>query len=49
MHGARAGITSVHDAGAHPRPESYRAYEEVIAEGRMAVRVYLMVYDEYAL
>ncbi|HEV8441477.1 MAG TPA: amidohydrolase [Methylomirabilota bacterium] len=45
----KLGITSVHDAGAHPRPESYRAYHDVIAGGRMKVRVHLMPYRDYAL
>ena len=45
----KLGITSVHDAGATPRPESYRAYQEVVDEGRFAVRAYLMRYAEFAL
>jgi predicted amidohydrolase YtcJ len=44
----RLGITSVHDAGAMPRPESYRAYQEVIDEGRWKIRVYLMMFREFA-
>jgi predicted amidohydrolase YtcJ len=45
----RLGITSVHDAGATPRPESYRAYREVVEEGRWKVRAYLMIYRDFAL
>lgn len=45
----KVGITSVHDAGAMPRAESYRAYQEVVAEGRFRVRAYLMTYHDYAL
>ena len=45
----RCGVTSVHDAGATPRPESYRAFREVVAEGRFKVRAYLMLPREFAL
>jgi len=45
----RLGVTSVHDAGATPRPESYRAFREVVDEGRFKVRAYLMVYRDFAL
>ncbi len=43
----RLGVTSVHDAGASPRPDSYRAYQEVVNEGRMKVRTYLMIYRDF--
>ncbi|MEX2147119.1 MAG: amidohydrolase [Candidatus Rokuibacteriota bacterium] len=42
---ASAGITSTHDAGADTRPESYRAYQEAVAEGALKTRVYLMIRD----
>lgn len=42
---ASAGITSIHDAGADTRPESYRAYQEAIEEGWLKTRVYLMIRD----
>jgi predicted amidohydrolase YtcJ len=45
----RLGVTSVHDAGATPRPESYRAVHEAVRENLLRVRVYLMVYAEFAL
>ena len=45
----RLGVTSVHDAGATPRPESYRAFREAVEEGRFKVRAYLMVYRDFAL
>jgi hypothetical protein len=41
---ASAGITSAHDAGADARPETYRAYHEAVAEGRLKQRVYLMIW-----
>lgn len=41
---ASAGITSVHDAGADARPETYRAYHEAVLEGRLKTRVYLMIW-----
>ncbi|HIJ54841.1 MAG TPA: amidohydrolase [Deltaproteobacteria bacterium] len=48
---ATAGITSTHDAGADTRPDTYRAYQEAIDEGRLKTRVYLMIrdrpYDHY--
>ncbi|MBW1695909.1 MAG: amidohydrolase [Deltaproteobacteria bacterium] len=50
---AKAGITSTHDAGADTRPDTYRAYQEAIDEGRLKIRVYLMIrdrpYDHYYL
>jgi hypothetical protein len=45
----RLGVTSVHDAGATPRPESYRAVQEAVRENTFRVRMYLMVYAEFAL
>lgn len=42
---ASAGITSTHDAGADTRPQTYRAYQEVIDEGLLKIRVYLMIRD----
>lgn len=41
---ASAGITSVHDAGADARPETYRAYQEAVHEGRLKQRVYAMIW-----
>jgi predicted amidohydrolase YtcJ len=45
----RLGVTSVHDAGATPRPESYRAVHEAVRENTFRVRMYLMVYADFAL
>jgi predicted amidohydrolase YtcJ len=45
----RLGVTSVHDAGATPRPESYRAVQESVRDNAFRVRVYLMVYADFAL
>jgi predicted amidohydrolase YtcJ len=45
----KLGITSTHDAGATPRPESYRAYREAVDEGRWKIRTYLMPYREFAM
>lgn len=45
----RLGVTSVHDAGATPRPTSYRALHEAVRENLLRVRVYLMVYADFAL
>jgi predicted amidohydrolase YtcJ len=39
------GITSTHDAGTGDTPDYYRAYQEVIDEGKLKVRVYLMIHD----
>ncbi|MFQ5684399.1 MAG: amidohydrolase [Candidatus Binatia bacterium] len=39
------GITSTHDAGTGDTPAYYRAYQEAIEEGRLKVRVYLMIHD----
>jgi len=41
---ASAGITSVHDAGADARPETYHAYHEAVTEGRLHQRVYTMIW-----
>jgi hypothetical protein len=40
----RLGITSTGDAGATDRPESYRAYQEAVQEGKLNVRTYLMIH-----
>jgi predicted amidohydrolase YtcJ len=45
----RLGVTSVHDAGATPRPESYRAFREAVEEGLFRQRAYLFIYDEFLL
>ncbi|HEV8281668.1 MAG TPA: amidohydrolase, partial [Candidatus Limnocylindrales bacterium] len=45
----KLGITSTHDCGAAPRPESYRAYAETVAEHRWQVRTALYPYLDYAL
>jgi predicted amidohydrolase YtcJ len=39
------GITSTHDAGTGDTPDHYRAYQETIEEGKLKVRVYLMIHD----
>lgn len=39
------GITSTHDAGTGDTPDYYRAYQETIDEGKLKVRVYLMIHD----
>jgi len=41
------GVTSTCDAGATKRPESYRAYQEAVAEGKLKTRTYLMIYEEF--
>jgi predicted amidohydrolase YtcJ len=43
----KTGITSTGDAGATDRPESYRAYQEAVAEGRLKTRTYLMIHEEF--
>ena len=45
----KLGITSTHDCGAAPRPESYRAYEEAVADHRWQIRTALFPYLDYAL
>jgi len=45
----RLGITSVHDCGAAPRAEPYRAYVEAVAERRWRIRTSLYPYASYAL
>jgi predicted amidohydrolase YtcJ len=45
----RLGITSAHDCGANPRPESYRAYRETVDERRWRIRTSLFVYHDYLL
>jgi hypothetical protein len=42
---ATAGITSTHDAGAPPHPDTYRAYQEAVEEALLKTRVYLMIQD----
>lgn len=44
---AKLGITSVGDAGALPRHESYRSYQEAAREGMWNMRTYLMIRDEW--
>jgi predicted amidohydrolase YtcJ len=46
---ARLGVTSVHDAGATPRAESYQAFREAVEERMFRQRAYLLVYDEFLL
>ncbi len=46
---ARLGVTSVHDAGATPRAESYRAFREAVEENLFRQRVHLFVYGEFLL
>ena len=43
----KTGVTSTCDAGATDRPESYRAYQEVVEEGRLKTRTYLMIHEEF--
>ena len=43
----KTGVTSTGDAGAAERPESYRAYQEAVAEGRLKTRTYLMIHEEF--
>lgn len=43
----KTGVTSTGDAGATDRPEPYRAYQEVVAEGRLKTRTYLMVREAF--
>jgi predicted amidohydrolase YtcJ len=44
---AKIGVTSTGDAGATDRPESYRAYQEAVAEERLKTRTYLMIHEEF--
>ena len=45
---AQLGITSHGDAGAFPnKPEAYRAYQEVVGEGRLKIRSYLMIREAF--
>lgn len=46
---ARLGVTSVHDAGATPRAESYQAFREAVEERIFRQRAYLLIYDEFLL
>ena len=43
----KTGVTSTGDAGAAERPDSYRAYQEAVAEGRLKTRTYLMIHEEF--
>ena len=43
----KTGVTSTCDAGAIDKPDSYRAYQEAVAEGRLKTRTYLMIHEEF--
>jgi predicted amidohydrolase YtcJ len=43
----KTGVTSTCDAGATERPESYRAYQEAVQEGRLKTRTYLMIRKKF--
>ena len=43
----QTGVTSTCDAGAMDKPDSYRAYQEAVAEGRVKTRTYLMIHEEF--
>jgi len=43
----KTGVTSTGDAGATDRPESYRAYQGAVAEGRLKTRTYLMIHEDF--
>jgi len=43
----KTGVTSTCDAGAMDKPDSYRAYQEAVAEGRLKTRTYLMIHEEF--
>src|SRR5436189_5535881 len=45
----RLGITSTHDCGATPRPESYLAYREAVDERRWRIRTSLFVYHDFLM
>lgn len=45
----KTGVTSTCDAGAMDKPDSYRAYQEAVAEGRLKTRTYLMIHEEFYL
>jgi len=43
----KTGVTSTCDAGAMDKPDSYRAYQEAVAEGKLKTRTYLMIHEEF--
>ncbi len=43
----KTGVTSTGEAGAPDTPESFRAYQEAVAEGNLKIRTYLMIYEEF--
>ncbi len=43
----KTGVTSTGDAGAIDKPDSYRAYQEAVDEGRLKTRTYLMIHEEF--
>ncbi len=43
----KTGVTSTGDAGAIDKPDSYRAYQEAVEEGRLKTRTYLMIHEEF--
>ena len=43
----KIGVTSTGDAGAINKPDSYRAYQEAVAEGKLKTRTYLMIREEF--
>lgn len=43
----KTGVTSTCDAGAIDKPDSYRAYQEAVAESRLKTRTYLMIREEF--
>ncbi len=43
----KTGVTSTCDAGAIDKPDSYRAYQEAVEEGRLKTRTYLMIHEEF--
>lgn len=45
----KLGITSSHDCGASPRPESYQAYRRAVDERRWRIRTSLFVYQDFLL
>ena len=46
---AKIGVTSTGDAGIPyaDNPDCYRAYQEVVAEGRLKTRIYLMICNDF--
>ncbi len=43
----KTGVTSTCDAGAIDKPDSYRAYQEAVAEGKLKTRTYLMIHEDF--